>query len=128
MANSARKHGFSVADWDALKAEMRHLLVGIARVGVTVCYSDLAAMLTTAYVHHRAPYFHKLLDEMCREDAAAGHESLAALVVRKDSGMPGAGYFRIAAEQGADVSDPRAYWQSRFQAACDYWRSHDLSD
>jgi len=111
------------AQWQDLKQEIRAILIGMARLRVTVCYSDLAAMLTTASVHHRAPAFHRLLDEMCREDEAQGHAPLAALVVRKDSGIPGAGFFTIAAGEGADVSDPLAYWQQAFEHACDYWSS-----
>lgn len=111
----------SDADWERLKQEMRTVLIGLARLRVTICYSDLAAQLTTAQLHHRAPLFHRLLDEMCREDEAAGHAVLASLVVRKDTGMPGAGYFVIAARDGHDLSDPVAYWQEQFQRACDYW-------
>jgi len=111
------------AKWEALKREMRAILIGMARLRVTVCYSDLAAMLTTASMHHRAPAFHRLLDEMCREDEAQGHAPLAALVVRKDSGIPGAGFFTIAASEGAEVSDPHAYWRQAFEQACDYWSS-----
>ena len=35
-----------------------------------------------------------------------------ACVCRKDTGLPGDGYFRHAAKLGRDVSDPEAYWQS----------------
>lgn len=109
------------ADWEALKREMRQILIGLARIRVTICYSDLAALLRTASVHHRSPSFHRLLDDMCREDEARGRASLAALVVRKDSGIPGAGFFTIAAGDGDDVSDPLAYWRDQFERACDYW-------
>lgn len=115
------KRDVSQVDWQAVKQEMRDILIGMARLRVTVCYSDLAAMIHTASLHHRAPVFHRLLDEMCREDEAQGHAPLAALVVRKDSGIPGAGFFTIAAGEGADVSDPEAYWRAAFEQACDYW-------
>lgn len=117
--------GISASNWEALKQEMREILIGMARMRTTVCYSDLAAMLKTASVHHRAPAFHHLLDEMCREDEARGHAILASLVVRKDSGIPGAGYFTIAASEGADVSDPVAYWREQFEQACDYWSNYE---
>jgi hypothetical protein len=112
---------FSEADWEALKQEMREILIGLAKLGQTICYSDLAALLRTAHVHHRSPVFHRILDEMCREDAAAGHVTLATLVVRKDSGIPGMGYFTIAASEGADVADIEAYWQTEFERVCEYW-------
>ena len=37
---------------------------------------------------------------------------LASLVTRKDTGMPGEGYFRHAASIGRDVRDRRAFWQA----------------
>lgn len=47
--------------------------------------------------------------------------SLATLIVRKDSGIPGQGYFVISAAEGDTVNDPEAYWQARFDELCDYW-------
>lgn len=108
-------------DWAAVKDEMRAILISLAQQRRTICYSDLAALISTASLHHRAPVFHRLLDEMSREDAAEGMPSLATLVVRKDSGIPGQGYFVISAREGDTVSDPEAYWQAQFDALCDYW-------
>lgn len=108
-------------DWGAVKDEMRAILIHLAKQRKTICYSDLAALLSTARLHHRAPVFHRLLDEMSREDAAEGMPSLATLVVRKDSGIPGQGYFVISAAEGDLVGDPEAYWKAQFEALCDYW-------
>ncbi|MBV6438095.1 MAG: hypothetical protein AELANPGJ_03393 [Anaerolineae bacterium] len=108
-------------DWSAVKDEMRAILIYLAKQRKTICYSDLAALISTARLHHRAPIFHRLLDEMSREDAAEGMPSLATLVVRKDSGIPGQGYFVISAAEGDTVNDPEAYWQARFDELCDYW-------
>ncbi len=116
--------GFSDANWAALKEEMHDILVGMAKLRQTITYSELASLLQTSYVHHRAPYFHRLIWEMCDDDEAAGHVPLAVLIVRKDTGICGAGYFSAAAAAGADVSDPLAYWQSEFQRVCDYWSEH----
>lgn len=59
-------------DWSAVKDEMRAILIYLAKQRKTICYSDLAALISTARLHHRAPIFHRLLDEMSREDAAEG--------------------------------------------------------
>ena len=37
---------------------------------------------------------------------------LTALVVRADTGLPGNGFFRLAAERGRDVTDRRAAWEA----------------
>lgn len=112
---------FLKADWDAVLEEMRAILVHLAKQRKTISYSGLCALITTARVHHRAPYFHKLLDDLSRDDEAHGVPSLAALVVRKDSGIPGQGYFAIFHAQGGSPDELEAYWRGQFEAVCDYW-------
>ena len=58
------KSGLSNVDWSEIKAEMRHILVGLARRRQTICYSDLAAQIQTAYIHHRAPAFMSILRDL----------------------------------------------------------------
>ena len=115
------KSGFGEADWDEIKAEMRHILIGLARMRQTICYSDLATQIQTAYIHHRAPAFMSILRDLVEEDSAAGQPSLAVLVVRKQTGRCGTGFFREAAANGADVSDQEAFWWEAFERVCDYW-------
>lgn len=115
------KLGLGDADWSEIKAEMRHILIGLARKRQTICYSDLAVQIRTAYIHHRAPAFMAILRELVDEDSAEGHPTLAALVVRKQTGRCGPGFFRIAAENGEDISDPEAFWKVSFERVCDFW-------
>lgn len=112
---------FTDADWGDVLDEMRAILIHLAKQRQTVSYSALCQMITTASIHHRAPYFHKLLDQMSREDEAEGLPSLAALVVRKDSGIPGQGYFAIFKAEGGSPDELEAYWRTQFEAVCDYW-------
>jgi hypothetical protein len=116
----------SQADWDALKAEMRTLLIQAARSEKTIVYSELAAQLRTATVHYRSPVFSTLLQQLAADDVQAGRPSLATLVVNKATGRPGAGYFKHAALAfGHELDDPEAYWQTWFQTVCDYWQTHE---
>ncbi len=117
MAN----YGFADAHWQAIKREIKHILVNLARIEKTVAYSELAAQLSTVYVHHRAPGFHAILREICRDEIAENRPVIGVLVVNKQTGICGAGYFKFMAEMGADVSDPEVYWQSEFERVCDYW-------
>jgi hypothetical protein len=110
---------FSQADWQALKDEMRAILIGTARQCATITYSELASLIQTAHIHHRAPLFYRLLSDVDRDETDAGRPSLAALVVRKDSGIPGGGFYADA--EGGENFDPVAYWQAEFDRVCDYW-------
>lgn len=112
---------FSKADWQLLKDEMRGILIGLARIGSTISYSELAAVIQTAHLHHRAPYFYKLIADLDADETAAGRPSLAALVVRKDSGIPGGGFYADAPVIEGESFDQVAYWRSEFQKVCDYW-------
>jgi hypothetical protein len=112
---------FSEANWDELKAEMRAILINQARQRATITYSSLAASMQTVHMHHRAPYFHKLLRDMDADEVRDGRPSLAALVVRKDTGIPGSGFFTEAPFVAGEIFDPIAYWQRDFDIICDYW-------
>ncbi|PJF21198.1 MAG: hypothetical protein CUN56_12310 [Phototrophicales bacterium] len=108
--------------WDALRDEMRDFLINLARLGKTISYSELAAQLQTAYIHHRAPMFSELLRQISYEDKAANRPMLATLVVNKQRGIPGDGYFKGLVEE--DFIDPETYWQARFEEVCQYWQEH----
>jgi hypothetical protein len=112
---------FSEAQWQALKDEMRTILIGMARMCATITYSDLAAIMMTAQMHHRAPLFHQLIRDMDADETAEDRPSLAALVVRKDSGIPGGGFYADAPVVSGEIFDPVAYWQGEFDKVCAYW-------
>jgi len=106
-------------DWDAVLDEMRAILIGCAKRRETITYSDLARTVSSASMHHRAPMFHRLITRLDTPDS--DEPSLATLVVRKDSGIPGSGYFADSAGDVGTLDEQRAYWETRFEAVCDYW-------
>jgi hypothetical protein len=120
-ANPGTRYDFADADWEAVKDEIRAILVPLATMRRTISYSDLAMQIRTAYVHHRAPAFHEMLRELCQDELDAGRPSLGVLVVKKQTGRCGAGFYKFAAVKGEDVSDPEAYWQREFEQVCEYW-------
>lgn len=109
-------------EWEALRNEMRDFLINLARLEKTICYSELAAQLQTAYIHHRAPAFMELLRQISDEDKACERPMLAALVVSKQRGIPGDGYFKGLVDE--EFTDPQSYWQARFEEVCHYWQEH----
>lgn len=117
---------FSDAKWNDIKIEMRQLMVEVAKSGQTITYSELCAMLKTAYVHFHSPMLTRLLMEIGSEEAQAGRPILPAVVVGKQSGMPGAGYFKSDDERSElEAADPKAYWEADLQRLFDYWSKHD---
>ena len=114
------------AQWKALRDEMRQLMIETARRGQLITYSELCAELKTAYLHYHSPQIVKLLDEIGAIEHEAGRPILPAVVVGKQSGIPGAGYFRIAGEQpdAEGSADPKAMWEADLQVVFDYWSTH----
>lgn len=79
---------------------LREALAALAAERRTVTYKDLAALVPVPPPHT----IHKLtlaLEDLIREDAAAGRPLLAALAVSSGpAGLPGRGFFILAAELG----------------------------
>jgi hypothetical protein len=109
-----------------LLAKLRAALLDCARSGETITYNDLAQRTAFPGPHaiHRLT---GLLEEMIREDHAAGRPLLAALAVsRAQNGIPGRGFSQLLAELGRyDGPDqgPEAatHHVKELEAALDHW-------
>ena len=115
------RYGLADADWQEIKAELVNLLIGLARYGQTIAYSELALRVQTVGIHHRAPAFAQILQELCADEIAAERPILGVLVVNKQTGICGAGFFKWCAAQGYDVREPEQFWQAEYERVCDYW-------
>jgi|FLYN01.1.fsa_nt_gi hypothetical protein len=107
--------------WESVKAEIRQLLVEVARTGQVITYSDLTSRLQTAYLHYHSHILARLLVEIGWEEVEAGRPVLPALVVTKQTGLPGHGFFKLAAERGYDIAEPEVFWASAVKQVHDYW-------
>jgi len=113
------------AEDQTLKAQLHHALSACAATGQTVTYQELARRTAIPGPHtiHRLTL---LLEDMVREDHAAGRPLLAALAVSRASGIPGRGFFQLLAElgryDGPDQGAAAAAWHAReLAAALRYW-------
>lgn len=61
-------------------------------------------------VHWRSPRMGELLDQVNERRLARGYGLLSALVVGSVNGLPGEGFFGLAARHGR-VGDRRTYWK-----------------
>ena len=117
------------ADDAKLIADLRRALIACARAGETASYRDLAQRIgfPGPHVIHRLTL---LLEDMVREDHAAGRPLLAALAVsRAQGGIPGRGFFQLLAElgrhEGADQDPEATACHAReLAAALAYWGTH----
>jgi hypothetical protein len=80
------------------------LFLEAIRSGRTITYGELAGRAGPPFT--RRQIHRQLLTPLSARCRRAGLPDLAALVVRKDSGMPGAGWF----VPDGTLADPRSRW------------------
>lgn len=107
---------------------VRHALEGVAERRATITYKNLADMLEG--VSHRSSYFHQvLLGELSASEHREGRPLLTSIVVKQNSGRPGAGFFRNAREIGAfegpdDEEARERFWQAQVSSVYARWANH----
>lgn len=114
------RYTLTTAEWELMVEAMRIELVEIAKQKRIVTYSELALLLPV-YIHPGSYAFTRLLSQVCTAEEDAGHGLLCALVVSKATGIPGAGFFRGAAERGYDASTVDQYWRDEVERVFAYW-------
>lgn len=112
---------------EAAKRALRELLVETARARSTVTYGHVAARVFGGRVPARSRLIMDLLGEVDEEEFARNGTVIASLVVRADSGIPGAGYFEFLARNfGRDVSDPLATWAAEAERVWEWYSSEEI--
>ncbi len=118
---------------DELSRVVRASLMRLAAERRTASYHELATMAAVP-PPHRIHRLTLLLEDMIREDHAAGRPLLAACAVsRAHNGIPGPGYFQLlqalgryhGADRGAQAA---ACHEAELSAAWDYWGGRAAGD
>jgi len=116
-------YGFTSAQWDAAKAEAKNVLVGFAKRGHTIPYSEFVKKLHSITLEHRDPRLFHFLGEVSAEESAAGRGMLTALVVHKHGDMkPGPGFFELAKKLGHKTSDIDKFWIEEVEKVFAVWQ------
>ena len=110
--------------WQEAKRELIAMLEQAARHRGTVAYGDVSLQVFEGRVPARSQLIMDLLSEVDEEMQQSRGFTVASLVVRSDSGIPGAGYFTFLATRfGIDVSDPKAAWLAQAERVWDAYAS-----
>jgi hypothetical protein len=114
------------AKWEAVTEEIRSILTDIARQGLPpISYSELCRHIQTASIHYHSHLLTRLLIEVGRREMEAGRPVLPALVVSKQSGIPGPGYFKVAdSHDSLPDADARQQWQADLDQVYAYWSKY----
>ena len=118
------RFGYSIADWNKAKEEMRRILIERAKVRGMISYSELVAQMRTIYITPESYALAAMLGEISRAEDAVGRGMLTVIVVHKSGDMqPGPGFFELARELGRDTSDVLKCWVDELKKVHAYWNS-----
>lgn len=118
------KYGYSIADWNKAKEEMRQILIEMAKVRGMIAYSELVSQIRTIQMKPESYALADMLGEISSEEDAAGRGMLTVIVVHKSGDMqPGVGFFELAKELGRDTSDILKCWVDELKKVHAYWGS-----
>ena len=85
----------------------------------TISYTEASETIGLA-ANDRDLFDH--LDEINQFERRHGRPMLSALVVNRRTGMPGAGFFRLARSWGIDIRSDRRFWKSELKRLRRHWK------
>ena len=113
--------------------EVREILIGAARAGNALTYSQMLNLLGFAFSRPKMRQLCKVLDAIDQDGRLAGEPDLAVLVVRQSDGLPGQGWFVGRAHLDEKMPQPfplewegseaKAYVKARQDDAFRYWQT-----
>ncbi len=116
------QHGSAGPLWDAAKAEVRAVLIEVARKKERVSYSELAAKVRSMNFDPLDTRLVHLLGQIGRDEAKAGRGLLSAVVVDQTGDTrPGQGFVDLAKSLGRDTADEAACWMKECDAVHAHW-------
>lgn len=117
---TVQRWGFSPEEWADARDALSRMLAEAAACRSTVTYGEVARRALSGRVSARSAVLVELLGEVDAKADAEEGVMIASLVVRADTGIPGDGYFRFAAEElGRPIGDPRAFWLAEVERVWD---------
>jgi len=119
--NPSETFGYNVEIWERAKKEAIRVIVFEAK---PMAYSDLARKINSVSFGPRDRVFHNSLGQISVEEDAAGRGMLSALVVHKDDGRPGQGFFDLAKRLGRDVTDELRCWNEEVKTVLKHCGNH----
>lgn len=110
-----------------MQEKIRNKLIEIAKEQSLISYGELAGFAGMPFdVDSERNRLYAILDEINRGEDAQGRPMLSVVVVHKDDGKPGAGFFKLAkhiGKQKKSVSNDD-FFRSEIINVFNYWKNH----
>jgi hypothetical protein len=116
--------GFKAETWEKAKLEATCAIVRAGRRGDLIFSSDLAKQISTITIQPHSHEMDLLLDQISKEEDAAGRGILTALVVLRDEGIPGSGFWASATDLGRKIKDKVTFWAEEVKRVIEECKKH----
>ncbi len=117
------KFGFPYVAWEKAEVEIREILVKLAKIPHTIYYSDLVENITTISLEPHSYALFQILGEISKDEDHGHRGMLSALVINRDTGIPGQGFFDLSEKLGKGISDKDKCWITELNKVHAYWQS-----
>jgi hypothetical protein len=124
VAGAMKTYGHDIKPWLAAKRQVHAVLVSLAsgRAERFIEYGQLVRRITAIpTMEPDGNALREMLDQISREEDAAGHGMLTVLVVNKDTGRPGKGFFKTAKSLGRVSTSDEELWSNEFRRVREAW-------
>ena len=118
------KYGIPVDTWDAAKEEACVAIRAVASNRGLIFYSDLVKRISSCALEPYGEPLAKMLGEISTDEDAAGRGLLTAVVVRREDGRPGRGFFDKLARDRVfpDTESGRdRFWVNELEGVYSAW-------
>jgi hypothetical protein len=128
-----KTYGFATSEWLTARGWLTRRLRRVAaeRQGSTIQYGTLCEEMRREGVLTLEPHgtpLAALLGQINVLEREEGRPLISAVVVSKDTGQPGVGFWNLAQEMGSDIGDTperrEAFWLDALAACHAYWSRH----
>ena len=119
--------GFEPQSWQDARTQVHDVLVGRARIGKPIFYSDLAKSITAIHldmsIQKDRTALGSLLGDVSRETHEQGIGMLSAMAVLKgEKNWPAMPFFRLARELGYRFTDREVFWVDQCHQIAGHYR------
>lgn len=122
--NSWERFGKTEAAWLASIHQGIVSLIKVATARSDLSYTDFTRTITAIHFEPHSIMLNQLLDDISRQEAAAGRAMLSVIVRHKDGDrQPGPGFFVLAKQlrRQKPNEDKDSCWIRELNAAHDFW-------
>jgi len=109
------KRGFPINKREMAIEEIKQILIDHAKSCKLITYSKLSNQVKSIRLKPPFRPLYKILEEISIAEDKSGRGLLTALVVRKDTGLPGQGFFDLASSRGRDTTDKKKCWKDELK-------------